>query len=71
MIWIDNGAGYNTFKTIAEYRRLVRPIRIDWLAQSPDFKFIENLWRIIKVEVSAKRQQIRLLESMREVIKEE
>ena len=43
MIWIDDGAGYYTFKTTAVYRRRVGLIRMDWPAQSPNLNPIENL----------------------------
>ena len=71
MIWMDNGVGHHTSKTITEYRHRVGTIRMDWPAQSPDLGLVENLWRIIKVRVSAQRHRIRSLESMKEVIKEE
>ncbi len=44
---------------------------MDWSVQSLDLNPIKNLWRIIKVQVSAERHRIRLLESMKEVIKKE
>ncbi len=49
----------------------VRLIYMDWPTQFPDLNPIENLWWIIKVWVSDERHQIRSLESMKEVIKEE
>ena len=66
-----HSASYHMSKTTAEYRRRVRLIRMDWSAQSPNLKPIENLCRIKEVPVSAKRHRIRSLESMKEVIKEE
>ncbi len=57
MIWIDHGAGYHTSKTTSEYHRHVRPIRMDRPAQFSNLNSIENLWRIIKVQVNAKRHR--------------
>ena len=65
MIWMDDGAGYHTSKAATVYRRRVGLIRMDWLAQSPNLNPIENLWRIIKIRVSAQRHRIHSLESMR------
>ncbi len=71
MIWIDDGAGYHTSKTTAEYLCRVKLICMDWPAQVSNLNPIENPWRIIKIRVSPKRHRIRSLESMKEVIKEE
>ncbi len=71
MIWMDEDAGYHTSKTNSAYRRCIRPICIDWPAQSSELNSIKNLWWIIKVQVSAKCHRIRSLKSMKEVIKEE
>ncbi len=56
-------------KTNYEYCRYVRLIGIGWLALFLNFHVIENLWRIIKVQICVKHHEIWLLESMEEVIK--
>ena len=71
MIWIDNDVSYHTSKMTIAYRRHVGLICMDWLPQSSNVNSIENLWRIIKIQVSAQRHWIYSLESMKEVIKEE
>ena len=43
MIWIGDGAGYHTSKTIAEYCRRIGLIRMDEPAEFPDLNSIKNL----------------------------
>ncbi len=44
---------------------------MDWPTQFSNFNFMENLYRIIKVQININRHQICLLELIEEVIKEE
>ncbi len=55
IIWIDASACYHMSKNTDEYCRRVRLIGINWPAKSSDLNPIENLWQIVKVNVSAKR----------------
>ena len=41
---------------------------MNWSAQSPDLNPIENLWRIIKIRISARRHQIHSIEAMKKAI---
>ena len=50
---MDNSATYHTFKTTTRYCYYVRLICINWPAQSLNLNPIENLYRIIKIQVSA------------------
>ena len=49
---MNNSAGYHISNATTQYRRCIFLIYIDWLAKSLNFKSIENLWRIIKIQVS-------------------
>ena len=50
---MDDEAGYHTFKIAIKWRQGLRILCIDWPAQSSDLHPIENLWRIIKMRISA------------------
>lgn len=55
MIWMDDGIGYYTSKRVITFCRETDLLRMDWSAQSLNLNPIENLWRIIKVRVTARR----------------
>ena len=71
MIWMNDGAGYHTSKKMIAWGRLHELKRMNWSAQSSDLNPIENLWRIIKIRVSARRHQIHSIEAMEQAIKKE
>ena len=55
MIWMDDGACYYTSKMTILYCRCVGLICIDWPTQSLNLNSIENLWRIINIQISIQR----------------
>ena len=68
MLWMDDGAAYHTSHKVTKYRYEVGLLRMDWPAQSSDLNPIENLWRIIKIRISARCHQIHSVEAMKEAI---
>ena len=71
MIWMNDGAGYHMSNTTTKWQQQMGLIRIHWPAQSPNLNRIENLWRIIKIRVSAHCYQIHSVNKMKTVIEEE
>lgn len=53
MIQINNSAYYHIFKMTTAYYRHIGLIYMGWLVQFLDLNPIEDLWQIIKIQISA------------------
>ena len=71
MIYINDNAGYHTFKDTKKFCTKVTLLCIIWPAQLLNFNTIENLWYIIKIRVNSHHYHIHSVIEMRLVISEE
>jgi hypothetical protein len=71
MIYMNDEAGYHTFKLSAKWRHENGLKRMSWSAQSPNLNPIENLWRLIKLRISGRRHRVHSVEEMKRVIEDE
>ncbi len=70
IIYMDDDVTYYTSKLTKKSYAEVGLLCIIWQAQFLDFNPIENLWRIIKIQVSSYCHRIHSVEEMKVVISE-
>jgi transposase len=70
-LWTQDGAPIHRAKRTQTYMDESGIISMDWPPQSPDFNPIENLWRIMKLRISKRREYITSREQMVNVLQEE
>jgi transposase len=70
-LWMQDGAPIHTSKMTQKYLAKNHVHTLDWPAQSPDLNPIENLWRIMKLRISKRREYIKSRKDIVRILKEE